>query len=91
MRASIGRIVLVKSPTFTGECAAIVTKVVVGEDGIEIINVRVFTDVDSIVPHLQRLQPQSESHVGWGWRWPPRESEAAVVAAVPAADQIAHI
>jgi hypothetical protein len=72
MVPTVGRIVLVRSPAFLGECPAIVTAVY---DGGVSINCRVFTNEpgDNYIPLIMGLGPQELSSVKWGWRWPPRD------------------
>lgn len=79
-----GRIVLVRSPALTVESPGIVTGAVRDQADVVLVNVKCFGD-DGRDVWLERVSPQSESSVGWGWRWPPRIEEAARVP-VPAAE-----
>lgn len=69
---TIGRIVLVKSTAFFGECPAIVVMTYKGVQD-HCINVRVFTNDDESPTLLCAVPPQGENSLGFGWRWPPRE------------------
>jgi hypothetical protein len=77
MKPTVGRIVLVKSSAFLGECPAIVTAIYpcsVQQRDLRLINVRVFTNNESdLCPLLTGIGQQSDSLMGWGWRWPSYE------------------
>jgi hypothetical protein len=74
---TLGRIVLVRSPAFIGECPAIVVAVVG-----PLINVRAFTNDHSSPMFLQGVQSQADSSQQWGWRWPPRDPPVGTLTAV---------
>jgi hypothetical protein len=77
--------VLVKSPAFIGECPGVVTAVYGGGEDAS-VNVHVFTNAGERL-FLVAMGAQSESSLGWGWRWPPREMPAESAAAEVSADR----
>jgi hypothetical protein len=72
MKVTVGRVVLVKSVLFHGECPGIVTAVV-DIAGLQYLNVHVFSNDTSHSELLVNVGPQlSDSR--YGWRWPPGEA-----------------
>jgi hypothetical protein len=78
-RLTVGRIVLVRSSAFQGECPALVSAVFEAEDGDDACNAYAFTNTVGI-QFLTALRTQSESSNGWGWRWPPRLEPPQILA-----------
>ena len=83
---------LVRSPAFIGECPGIVTRVYAGVSELY-VDVRVFTNDTANPAHLAAVQPQSESSLKNGWRWPERgDTQGGMVSAedVPVSPSISQ-